>query len=239
MDFLEIGKQLRKLREKKGLSYDQIYEITRIHPDVLQKIENGGENLAPAFLKAFIRTYATCLSFDVDGLFQELSKEAELEKENKKSKKKENKSKVSYTKNLLLWGSFSFFFCLIVAFYLFKEEGEKESTKPEPKKVSSQKLKKEKKETKKGKPNTLFEALNQDLFKKEILIKSGQKLKIYFKLDGEEEVFTQTLKPDQWFLIKAKNQVYLRLEKKKRNVEIYHDGKAFSFDKEGFLENTF
>ncbi len=57
----KTGALLKARREKSGLSFEQIYELTRIQPEILKGIEEGRAKAAPVFLKGFIKTYARAL----------------------------------------------------------------------------------------------------------------------------------------------------------------------------------
>ncbi|MBW2709129.1 MAG: helix-turn-helix domain-containing protein [Deltaproteobacteria bacterium] len=60
------GALLKRAREKKGLSYAQVSQQTRLRPRFLEAIENDEWDLLPApiFVKGFIRSYARVLGLD-------------------------------------------------------------------------------------------------------------------------------------------------------------------------------
>ena len=104
-DYAKIGTQLKKVRENKCLSYDQIFEVTRIQPSILKGIEEGQAGISPVFLKGFIRSYARALGLDPEKLFKELeakntdnkNEEATIHPEsNKKEQKKKYYLKYSF-----------------------------------------------------------------------------------------------------------------------------------------------
>ena len=66
----ELGALLKNKREEMGLSYAQIFEITKLQPHFLEALENEEWNHlpAPAFVKGFIRSYARALDLAEDGL---------------------------------------------------------------------------------------------------------------------------------------------------------------------------
>ncbi len=71
-----IGKFLREERQRKGLSYAQITERTRIRQPILEALEKEAwDKLAsPAFARGFVRSYGNALGLDeetVMALFQE------------------------------------------------------------------------------------------------------------------------------------------------------------------------
>ena len=70
-----IGTLLRNEREKKGIDYARIYEITRLRPSILEALENEEwDSLpSPVFVMGFIRSYARALGLDekeVMGFYQ-------------------------------------------------------------------------------------------------------------------------------------------------------------------------
>ncbi|MBW1700888.1 MAG: helix-turn-helix domain-containing protein [Deltaproteobacteria bacterium] len=72
---IDIGSLFRNEREKKGLSYSQISETTRLRSYILKALENEDwANLpAPVFVTGFIRSYARALGLDegeLVGLYQ-------------------------------------------------------------------------------------------------------------------------------------------------------------------------
>ena len=62
----EIGEMLRELRIKKGLSIDDIQEITKIRSRYIQAIEEGNLDKLPGqfYAKAFIKSYAEVVDLD-------------------------------------------------------------------------------------------------------------------------------------------------------------------------------
>ncbi|NQU73209.1 MAG: helix-turn-helix domain-containing protein [Candidatus Omnitrophica bacterium] len=61
-----IGEQLRKARLKKRASIDEVYRETKIHPKILNAMEEDryDEFLNPTYAKAFLKSY--CRYLDVD-----------------------------------------------------------------------------------------------------------------------------------------------------------------------------
>ncbi len=76
----ELGALLKNKREEMGLSYAQIFEITKLQPHFLEALENEEwDHLpSPAFVKGFVRSYARALGLAEDGLvalYQEITPE--------------------------------------------------------------------------------------------------------------------------------------------------------------------
>src|SRR5512139_3671970 len=60
-----LGEQLRRAREARGLSIDQIEEITLINARHLEAIERGAMNTLPSpYIRAFVREYAAVVGLD-------------------------------------------------------------------------------------------------------------------------------------------------------------------------------
>jgi cytoskeletal protein RodZ len=59
--------QLKQAREAKGISLAQISDITRIAENYLDAIEEGNISILPqAYVRAFIREYASVVGLDPD-----------------------------------------------------------------------------------------------------------------------------------------------------------------------------
>jgi cytoskeletal protein RodZ len=63
---MDVGLELRHARERRGLSLQQLSNITKISPRVLQAIEACDEHRlpAPVYTRAFIKTYAAEVGLD-------------------------------------------------------------------------------------------------------------------------------------------------------------------------------
>ncbi len=62
----QIGKELKEIREEKGISLEEVAEKTKIPLRFLQAIENGRWEELPeeVYLRGFIKTYAEVLGLD-------------------------------------------------------------------------------------------------------------------------------------------------------------------------------
>lgn len=69
----EIGEQLRRIREEKGLSPEQVQAETKIRLRYLQALESGDESVIPGevYYKGFLRFYANHLGLDGHALVEE------------------------------------------------------------------------------------------------------------------------------------------------------------------------
>lgn len=67
-----VGDLLRETREAKGLSLDQVENVTRIRQRLLQALEENdfAELPAPVFVKGFLRNYAQLLELNPDDVLQ-------------------------------------------------------------------------------------------------------------------------------------------------------------------------
>ncbi len=69
----EIGSILREARIRLGFSLKQVSEITKVRVKYLEALEQNdfGAIPGPTFIKAYLRTYASVLRLDADGLVEE------------------------------------------------------------------------------------------------------------------------------------------------------------------------
>ena len=82
----EFYKNLKKLREEKGISLEDINKRTKINAPILKAIENGEfSDLTDTYQRLFIRAYATEIGEDPDRTIYDL--EQYLDTENKKDEK--------------------------------------------------------------------------------------------------------------------------------------------------------
>ncbi|MCX5693675.1 MAG: helix-turn-helix domain-containing protein [Candidatus Omnitrophica bacterium] len=66
MNIETAGVRLKKIRQERGLSLEDVHKKTRIHLNVLRAIEGDSiSNLSPIYLKGFIKIYCACLGLDV------------------------------------------------------------------------------------------------------------------------------------------------------------------------------
>jgi len=65
---MDVGFELRQAREQRSLSLQQLSNITKISPRILQAIEASDENRlpAPVFARSFVRAYAAEVALDPD-----------------------------------------------------------------------------------------------------------------------------------------------------------------------------
>ena len=233
----KVGAYLRTQRERKGLSYEQIYEITRISPDVLKKIENDQPLSAPVFFKGFIKTYADALGLDSRPLLQELRDFNEIPEENAPEGKTPPPADLPphwfrKRKKLILTVCAGFTLLPVTLFVvgtlrkpdLSQEQGLEKiapaEEKTEEENRSAEFLNDSLKSTA---PPSLLSAIGDGLFRQEVMIHSQQPLNIYFKPDGDS-VVTHALSPKSWYIIKALEKIYLRIDDPAQ-LKVIHNGK--------------
>jgi len=73
----ELGQTLREAREAKGLSLDDLQEITKIQKRYLSAIEEGDYAQLPGefYTRAFIKNYAEAVDLDSAAIFEEFASE--------------------------------------------------------------------------------------------------------------------------------------------------------------------
>ncbi len=266
MDYSKIGHRLKLVRDRKGLSYEQVFEITRIQPSILEDIEEGRASISPVFLKGFIKTYALFLGLDVQELFKEIKEENE--KDNNSVKKneennKDDKKERSYLKYILpLLGLFIIFQISIWILNSSKKDmtrtemedylgrksvkhesvqnikGTKKNITHEDQNVETQNTAVESAQAGLPENQTLFHQIKNAAFIKDILIKSSEPLEVYFKVD-QKSTFTKTLQPSVWFYIKAKESIYLRFDENRGSIQLFYNGEQVDTGNKTFFERTF
>jgi cytoskeletal protein RodZ len=66
MNIETAGARLKKIRQERGLSLEDIQKKTKIHINVLRAIEGDSiSDLSPIYLKGFIKIYCNCLGLDL------------------------------------------------------------------------------------------------------------------------------------------------------------------------------
>ena len=233
----KVGAYLRTQRERKGLSYEQIYEITRISPDVLKKIETDQPLSAPVFFKGFIKTYAEALGLDSKPLLQELRDFDETPEESAAEGKTSPPVNLPphwlrKRKKLILAVCAGFALLPVTLFVAgtlrkpdLSQERSLEKITPAEEKTEEENMSAEflNDSLKIAPPPSLFSAIRDGYFRQEVMIHSQQPLNIYFKPDGDS-VVTHALSPKSWYVIKALEKIYLRIDDPAQ-LKVIHNGK--------------
>ncbi|MGB9678468.1 MAG: helix-turn-helix domain-containing protein [Thermoanaerobacteraceae bacterium] len=98
----ELGEFLKSERLKKGMSLDQLQEITKIRTRYLKAIEDGDYSVMPAlvYAKGFVKSYAEALGIDGNNLVKKYSyifEEKEEKEESIADQKVEKFNKKDYS----------------------------------------------------------------------------------------------------------------------------------------------
>lgn len=69
----ELGRHLKEARLQKGMSLDDVQEVTKIRKKYLEAIEAGDYKVLPGsfYVRAFIKTYAEAVGVNPDELMEE------------------------------------------------------------------------------------------------------------------------------------------------------------------------
>ena len=72
-----VAEQLRQAREARGLTVQQVVEITKIRTDHLAALEQGNYDVfsAPVYIRGFVRGYSALLKLDVPQVMASLDAE--------------------------------------------------------------------------------------------------------------------------------------------------------------------
>lgn len=122
----ELGQQLREARLEKGMSLDDVQEMTKIRKRYLEAIEAGDYKVLPGsfYVRAFIKTYAETVGLNPDELLEEhkevsLSQpEATMEPviQKRSSNRPATERNVKWLSTVLMW---TFPILIIVVIYIY------------------------------------------------------------------------------------------------------------------------
>jgi len=91
----EVCQKMKEKRASLGYSIEETVEKTKLHPSVIRDIEAGNlENIDLAYLKGFIRIYASFLGVEAEEALGEIKSISEWHKKEKKAIKKDIASDV-------------------------------------------------------------------------------------------------------------------------------------------------
>lgn len=124
----ELGQQLREARLEKGMSLDDVQEMTKIRKRYLEAIEAGDYKVLPGtfYVRAFIKTYAETVGLNPDELLEGhkqdvLSSEPESTMEPVIQKRSSNKApserNVKWLSTVLMW-TFPILIVAVIYVYL-------------------------------------------------------------------------------------------------------------------------
>ncbi|WP_054956160.1 helix-turn-helix domain-containing protein [Paenibacillus dakarensis] len=126
----ELGQQLREARLQKGMSLDDVQEVTKIRKRYLEAIEAGDYKVLPGsfYVRAFIKTYAEAVGINPDELLeghkQDVPKpepaEATMEPVmQKRSSRASSDRSISWLPTALMW---TFPILIIAVIYIYASQ---------------------------------------------------------------------------------------------------------------------
>ncbi|MGG1879253.1 RodZ family helix-turn-helix domain-containing protein [Paenibacillus cisolokensis] len=135
----ELGQQLREARLQKGMSLDDVQEITKIRKRYLEAIEAGDYKVLPGsfYVRAFIKTYAEAVGINPDELLEghkqdvprnepESTMEPVIQK---RASRSESSRSMSWLPTLLMW---TFPILIIAVIYWYASGANNPKTDPPP-----------------------------------------------------------------------------------------------------------
>lgn len=117
----DLGYILRKTRQEKKISLDDLQEVTKIRKRYLEAIEEGNYKVLPGsfYVRAFIKSYAEALGLDpneVLNMYQSTLPAPTIEKPVVEAIRK-NRSSVRNTEKMSRWASSLMFVCFILLIF--------------------------------------------------------------------------------------------------------------------------
>ncbi|MGF7048812.1 cytoskeletal protein RodZ [Paenibacillus sp. DS2015] len=123
----ELGQQLREARLEKGMSLDDVQEMTKIRKRYLEAIEAGDYKVLPGtfYVRAFIKTYAETVGLNPDELLEghkqdvsSLQPESTMEPviQKRSSNKVPSERNVKWLSTVLMW---TFPILIVVVIYVY------------------------------------------------------------------------------------------------------------------------
>ncbi|MNO44585.1 cytoskeletal protein RodZ [compost metagenome] len=134
----ELGRHLKEARLQKGMSLDDVQEVTKIRKKYLEAIEAGDYKVLPGsfYVRAFIKTYAEAVGVNPDELMEEhgnvpaapvdTTMETVIQK---RSRRPETERNAKWLPTVLMW---TFPVLIIVVIYLYASSN---MNKPDPDKA--------------------------------------------------------------------------------------------------------
>lgn len=130
-----LGQNLRRERELRGISVEEISNSTRINLRLLKALEEDRLNEMPGefFIKAILKSYAKCVGLEENTVLNWYYETSLLQEEFNKSQLHEKKSQQPLPKRVkrLIGIMIIIFICLIIFAFIHFSGGEKESSLPQ------------------------------------------------------------------------------------------------------------
>jgi cytoskeletal protein RodZ len=152
----ELGRHLKEARLQKGMSLDDVQEVTKIRKKYLEAIEAGDYKVLPGsfYVRAFIKTYAEAVGVNPDELMEEhgnvpaapvdTTMETVIQK---RSRKPETERNAKWLPTLLMW---TFPVLILVVIYLYASSS---MNKPDSPKVDQESMTTEQQDPSKQQPS--------------------------------------------------------------------------------------
>lgn len=131
----ELGRHLKEARLQKGMSLDDVQEVTKIRKKYLEAIEAEDYKVLPGsfYVRAFIKTYAEAVGVNPDELLEEHGNvpvppvDSTMETViQKRSRRPETERNAKWLPTLLMW---TFPILIIVVIYMYASQLNKSDTK--------------------------------------------------------------------------------------------------------------
>jgi cytoskeletal protein RodZ len=145
----DLGALLRKAREQKGYSLDDVQEATKIRKRYLEAIETGDYKVLPGsfYVRAFVKTYAETVGLDAEEVLRlyqkELPQPPSAEQVPKEPMIRPSRRSVHHSDrwgkvivSVLMW-AFPVLIGVVIYVYVVQHSGDKPNT-PEPTSIASQ-----------------------------------------------------------------------------------------------------
>ncbi|WP_379151518.1 RodZ domain-containing protein [Paenibacillus sp. sgz5001063] len=133
----ELGRHLKEARLQKGMSLDDVQEVTKIRKKYLEAIEAGDYKVLPGsfYVRAFIKTYAEAVGVNPDELMEEHGNvpaaPADTTMETviqKRSRRPETERNAKWLPTVLMW---TFPVIIIVVIYLYASSNLNDKSEPD------------------------------------------------------------------------------------------------------------
>ncbi len=125
-----LGERLREIRERAGVSLEEIANAIKVNKKYLRQIENDDYENMPSeiYVRGFLRNYANFLRISAKDVLRIYEKERGIENNIKKTNKKEKKNKkinipTVTLSSRMVFGIFFGIFVVLIGWYFYKEAG--------------------------------------------------------------------------------------------------------------------
>ncbi|WP_433943275.1 helix-turn-helix domain-containing protein [Paenibacillus sp. SN-8-1] len=145
----DLGQQLKEARLQRGLSLDDVQEMTKIRKRYLEAIEAGDYKVLPGsfYVRAFIKTYAEAVGVDSDGLLEEHRKDVPVSEpeptmepviQKRRSSHAATERNSKWLSTTLMW-SFAALIVIVIYIVVSRNHGSDSNKTPDPTPVTDTK----------------------------------------------------------------------------------------------------